>query len=356
MATTNCSIQATFAPIAYTVSATASPGGSIVAPATVSLPHGALVTFTALPDEHFVFGQWLLPETSDCRPLADATHPEVTFTVGGNCQLEAQFMKAPRTITTSADEDATITPSLTVDHGQEVTIRVTLEAGTQLRQWSGDCGAFAAADTELRWSATKDCTLHAVVEKTRHTLVAAATEGGSIREPSPRVVTYGQMISWTAVADATYGLVTWQTDGSSDCPEIDTPTQSTITFLVQGDCVLQAVFEQTQFTITTQVRGSGGTITPSLTATKGATVSIEVMLEETHELQQWQGDCGTFEATASRIEWVVVQDCTVEAILGRASPLYWDANGLTIRSHPWGEQFIGQRVPPRMEGASPSRC
>ena len=41
------------------------------------------------------------------------------------------------------------------------------------------------------------------------------------------------------------------------------------------------------------------------------------------------------------------QDCTITALVGMASPLYLDANGITIRCHPWGKALIGQRMPLR---------
>ncbi|MCY4267980.1 MAG: hypothetical protein OXC67_08875 [Flavobacteriaceae bacterium] len=104
------------------------------------------------------------------------------------------------------------------------------------------------------------------------------------------------------------------------------------------------------FSVTTEPTPTAPLIT--ITATQGKIVSIEVILEKRFELQQWQSDCGTWDASEKWIDVVVTQDCSISTLVGMASPLYLDANGISIRNHPWGKALIGQRMPLRRDDGS----
>ncbi len=69
---------------------------------------------------------------------------------------------------------------------------------------------------------------------------------------------------------------------------------------------------------------------------------MTLTLQPHYQLQQWQSDCGSFDPQQNTLELLVQKDCTITARLTLDTPLYLDTNGLTIRSRPQGERFIGQ--------------
>ncbi len=166
-ATEDCQLQAILEKKQYLVQATATLGGSVNNPNRIEAIHGQQVEFTAQADENHVFAGWKTQETSECPTLENPKAPRLSFTVKGSCQVQALFMKAPRTITTSVSQEdgGRITPTTTVDHGQEVQITLTLEEGYTLNQWTGNCGTFSPQETTIKVSATKDCQVTAVLQE-----------------------------------------------------------------------------------------------------------------------------------------------------------------------------------------------
>ncbi len=88
------SVTAAFAPITYTVTATAGPNGGI-SPASQSVAHGATTTFTVTPDPSYTASA-----TGCGGSLANGTY--TTGVIAGDCTVSASFSPIP------AEEDLTL--------------------------------------------------------------------------------------------------------------------------------------------------------------------------------------------------------------------------------------------------------
>ena len=130
---------------------------------------------------------------------------KVTFSVAGNCSLEAVFIKSPRTITTSAGEGGKITETLIVEHGDEVEITATPNEHYQLTKWTGTCGTFSKDNTEITITITKSCQIGAEFEKIQYTITATSSVGGSVNE-GELLREHGQIASFTADPEEGYQL------------------------------------------------------------------------------------------------------------------------------------------------------
>ena len=243
-ASKNCQVSAVFEKIPYTITATSTSGGSIGEQTELNKVQGDTVTFTAIPEENFQFSLWKTNEDSDCPTLSEPTNPEVEFTVQGDCQLEAVFMKQPRTITTSSEEGGSITPTTVVEHGDEVVITATANEHYAFKGWSGSCGEFGADELTITITVEADCTIDAVFEKVSYTITATSSQGGSVFRDEQQVdeelsITYGQTAALTAIPDKGYQFSRWTTE---NCPTLEDATDVEAQFMVEGNCSLEAVF------------------------------------------------------------------------------------------------------------------
>ena len=313
--TSHCLLIAEFEKISYRIEATATPGGSLTGLSGDAYAQGRAIILTAVPEANYEFIRWMLTssDADGCPDSESLTSPTLRWVVQGPCQLEALFGAMSRTITTWIGEGGTITETQMVAHGQEVTIAITLDEGYELHQWTGDCGDFSKEDTSLRFEATQDCQLKAVLQKKPYTITAEASAGGTIHGLPTRPPTHGQTMILTAEAAANHVFSRWTTEGVA-CPELVDATDSKLSFTVEGPCALEAVFRKADRTITTSV-STGGSITPTQSIPNGQMVSIAVTLEEGYTLERWTGNCGNFSHEQTTITFRATQDCQVHAVL-----------------------------------------
>ncbi|MCY4562221.1 MAG: hypothetical protein OXC03_08000, partial [Flavobacteriaceae bacterium] len=161
-ASKNCQIGAEFEKIKYSITAGSTDGGS-VGEGELSREFGQVASFTAEPEEGYQLSGWTPSEGSECSDLI-AVNNKVTFTVTGNCSLEAVFTKAPRTITIEENENGEIgiTPSATVDHGDEVVVTANANKHYAFKGWSGSCGELNNDESSIVIPLVSDCSLGAV--------------------------------------------------------------------------------------------------------------------------------------------------------------------------------------------------
>ncbi len=312
--TTHCFIIAVFEKINYPITATATEGGAVTGLPSEATSQGRSITLRAIPEESHVFVGWITDRAAGCPTPEDPTQLELSFFIQGPCGLQAIFRKAPRTIITSVNTGGTISPTQTVEHGQTVTIRLTLDDDYTLNQWTSTCGTFSSQDTTIAFTATKDCELQAILEKKLYLIQATAMEGGSINGPSKINASKGETIRFTAVANENHVFAQWQTNATSECPTIESPKDSTLSFTVTSSCTLQAIFTKVQRTITTSVH-EGGNITETQTVPHGQTVHITVDVLEDYILKEWDSDCGSFSPKETTIRFSATKDCQLTAVL-----------------------------------------
>ncbi len=373
-ATQHCSITAVFEKMSYAITTTATPGGAVRGLSSQGpLPQGQAVVLQAVAKENHVFSQWQITPTTNhkCPSIPNPKIPVLRFVVQGPCAFQAVFQKASRTITTSVNTGGTITPTTTVDHGQEVQITLTLEEGYTLNQWTDNCGTFSPQDLTITFPATEDCQLQAILEKKQYLVQATATLGGSVNNPNRIEATHGQQVEFTAQADENHVFAGWKTQETSECPTLENPKAPRLSFTVKGSCQVQALFMKAPRTITTSVsqedggritittsvsQEDGGRITPTTTVEHGQEVQITLTLEEGYTLNAWTGTCGTFSSQETTIKVSATKDCQVTAVLQEVeeepTPQTQDCNGQQIpinedcpAPQPQTQDCNGQQIP-----------
>ncbi len=308
----NCQIGAEFEKINYIITASSTDGGS-VDEGELSREHGQMATFTAEPDQGYQLSGWTPSEDSACPELLIVNN-KVTFTVAGKCSLEAVFSKTPRTITIEENENGeiSITPSLKVDHGDQVEVTATAHEHYAFKGWSGDCGEFGADESIITITLDSDCTISAIFEKVRYTITATASDGGSVEGPEEQSKVFGDVVTYRANSIEGHDFSGWKLTGSG-CPSLTNPDNATASFAVGGACHLEAVFMKLPRTITTS-SSQGGQITETQNVEHGDKISITAIADEFYQLDQWTSDCGTFSKEDLTISITVTKNCQVEAV------------------------------------------
>ena len=266
---------------------------------------------------------------------------KVTFTVEGNCSLEAVFTKAPRTITIEEHQNGeiSITPSETVDHGEDVEVTATANQHYEFKGWTGTCGDLNNDESTISITLVSDCTLQAIFEEVSYTITSTSSDGGQVHHLGSVIdeelsVKYGETVTLTATPQEGYQFSKWTTIRDADCPtfrddDTSKPMMGTDTewtqsprleFVVEGNCSLEAVFNKAPRMISIAENENGEiNITSSETVEHGDEVEINAKANQHYEFKGWDGTCGDLNNDESSIVIIAVKDCTIEAIFEKVS-------------------------------------
>jgi len=91
-----------------------------------------------------------------------------------------------------------------------------------------------------------------------------------------------------------------------------------VTFTVDGDCSLAAVFSKASRTITTS-SGIGGMISPVERVEDGSTLTITATPDTGYQIQSWGGTCGTFAKSTNPASFTVTEDCSISVAFEKVS-------------------------------------
>ena len=311
-ASKNCQIRAEFEKIIYTIRANSKGGGSI-SESELLREQGQIASFTAEPDEGYQLSEWTLAEGSECPDLIFVKN-KVSFTVEGNCSLEAVFTKAPRTITIEEHQNGeiSINPSETVEHGDEVKITAIADEHYAFKGWSGSCGEYGTDESTITIILVVDCTISAVFEKISYTITATSSDGGSVSDEELSIV-YGEAAALTAIPEEGYQFSRWM---SEDCPTLAGSLDVEAEFSVEGNCSLVAVFTKALMTITIEENENGQIIItpPSPTVEHGEKVQISATANDHFVFKSWEGTCGEFNSRSRTISFDVTKNCEIKAV------------------------------------------
>ncbi|MCY4561593.1 MAG: InlB B-repeat-containing protein [Flavobacteriaceae bacterium] len=315
-ASKNCEVRGEFKKISYTITATSTAGGS-VDEAELSREQGQTATFTAVPDEGYEFSGWQAAEDTDCPTFVNPSNTKVSFTVAGDCSLEALFVQAPRTISTSVGEGGEITETQTVNDGEEVVISATPEDHYLLKSWEGSCGEFNSEEATISFIASKNCEIKAVFEKVEYSITIISSKGGSVSE-SELIKEHDQTVTLTVTPEEGYVFDMWETAEDTDCPKITDASDPKLEFTVVGDCQLRAIFTESIRIISTSA-DEGGEITPTQEVNDGEEVVITATAQEHYQLGVWEGNCGEFNSEETTISFIASKDCEIKAAFTKVS-------------------------------------
>jgi len=298
----------------YTIQATASSGGQIQYPQTLSKKKGQAAEFVAISDNGYRFTSWDLtgcPELSSINDSPfDSTYSIANFKVVRDCSLHANFQLLTYTITTESNDGGQVTTfSEKVPHGQEVEITATPDTYYKIKRWGGTCGEFSPNEQTISFRATKDCTLNVHFETPQYTIKISSTDGGSTTPSGTISKTSGEEIRLTTKANDGYSFGNWKRL-SSGCAPLSDFSYPQITIPVIGDCHIQASFLKVPRTITTSA-GNGGTITESQKVEHGESVSITATADVGYKIASWSGSCGVFNKSTNPIIFQAIKDCSI---------------------------------------------
>ncbi|MCJ8164146.1 InlB B-repeat-containing protein [Pontibacter sp. E15-1] len=229
--TSNMSLSAGFTAGQYTVTATATTGGSVsLVPEKTSYTFGDTITLTATPEQGYTFGGWSGDTVSTENPL--------TLYVSGDVNLSAGFeATAPAnvalTLTTSGNGSVARSPELSsYPAGSQVTLTATPAQGYAFSGWSGDTTATA---NPLTLTMDADKALTATFTPAQYTVSATAGIGGAVSlVPEKTGYAEGDTITLTAIPEQGYSFNGWTGDTAT--------TLNPLTLIVSGNLALTAGF------------------------------------------------------------------------------------------------------------------
>lgn len=144
----NAQVNADFVLKTYQITVTASPGGSITAPASLptTVQHGVPITLTATPGQGLVFAGWtVLSGTASFADQSQAT-TAATFT-DGNATIVAGFTRVSYGLSTVVNGSGAVTPSgpQAIRIGDSLLLIATPGQGGRFSGWSLASGNAAIA-------------------------------------------------------------------------------------------------------------------------------------------------------------------------------------------------------------------
>ena len=177
----------------YTITPKAGTGGTIDPAAARSVAEGGSLTVTIKPDEGYAIADVLVDGTSVKAALKDNTY---TFTgVTASHTIEATFEKAKFTITATAGDGGTISPSgaVAVEKGASQSFTITPAAGYRLEDVAVDGSSIGVPASYTFEAVAADHTIAATFAKTAAPSLQYLIHGQN----------YGWSQGWKSVTDAT---------------------------------------------------------------------------------------------------------------------------------------------------------
>jgi len=211
--TLDCSVNASFIINSYTVTATAASGGSI-SPASVTVNHGDVTTFTVLPDANFSID--VVSGCGGSLTPATLTTPAIytTAPVTGACAVAASFVALTQTLFTlnaAVDVSAggTVTPA-TIDVVLDASASFVLQPDANYRVATvAGCKGNLSNNTYTSGPVSANCNVLASfvtpASGVLHTVNTAPSDGGDVAPNAVRLIE-GTRVTFTVTPDPGYQL------------------------------------------------------------------------------------------------------------------------------------------------------
>lgn len=305
--TEDCSIDARFTRLSYTIATDISAGGSI-RPTSRQVEHGAAATFTLEPAAGYV-----VEAVDGCGGGLDG-NTYTTDTVTAACTITASFSRQQFTVSASAGSGGTVSPTTQrVPHGTSAQLTLATEAGYAITGITG-CGGSLSGTRYTTGQVTADCHVNAAFSLLSYPIGASANEGGRIN-PENASVSYGNSAVFTLLPDAGYEI-----DAVTGCNGMLSGSTYT-TGLITGACAVNATFRIKSYDVSASA-SEGGSITPSTrTVAHGQTTTFTINAQSGYELDAISG-CGGSLSGDTYTTAAITSACAVTAsfILNLATP------------------------------------
>jgi hypothetical protein len=234
------SIAAYFSINAYTISASASAGGSISPSGSVSVNHGASQSFSVTPNGGYHIDSVVV---DGANLGAVASHDFTNVTAGHT--IAAYFSVDAFTITASASAGGSISPSgaVGVGSGANQSFTISPDAGYHVDSVVVDGANLGAVASHSFNNVSANHAIHAWFSINMHAIEATASAGGSITPAGTVMVANGGSQAFTMTPDSGYAIDSVLVDGAF------AGNVSPYTFTaVTGPHAIHAVFVQSTYT------------------------------------------------------------------------------------------------------------
>lgn len=219
---------------------TSSDGGSISPATPQTVNHNETTSFTATANT----GYHVKSVTGCGGTLSDSTY--TTGPVTGDCSVKASFEIDTYTITASAGDNGTISPSgaVAVKYGESRTFEITADAGYHILTVTG-CGGTLTGNTYATGPIAGDCAVNASFAADAYTVsvsiegsgtgrVTSSPNGISCAADCSEVYNYGTPVTLTATPGPDSVFTGWNGNGCSGT--------GSCTIIVSADAAATAAF------------------------------------------------------------------------------------------------------------------
>ena len=257
----NYTYVAYVAPNIYTITATADANGTVDPYGMQSYAYGSTPVYTIIPNSGYA--------VSDVTVDGVSVGAVTTYTFAaltGNHTINATFTAVNYTITASAGNGGTITPTgaTTVQAGNTVTFTVTPNTGYSIADVTVDGVSVGALSSYTFEAVNANHTINATFDPITLTINAIAGVNGTINPSGVQTVAYGSTPTFTVAANNGYVIDYVNVDGQPV-----TLTNNAYTFAaVTENHEIFAAFKPATYTITV-TDPLNGTITPNGVVTVG---------------------------------------------------------------------------------------
>ncbi len=286
--TANHTINATFAINTYVITATAGENGTITPNDEVVVNYGATQTFSISANDGFRTLSVLVDGAEAIEQLVDGVY---TFeNVTADHTIAATFVSVDATtytITATAGENGTITPSGAIEVVEGENKAFTIEAATGYHIASVMVDDVEAIEELVDGvytftNVTENHTIAATFAINTYTITATAGDNGTIN-PAEATVNYGASQEFTITPDEGYRIASVMVDETENVTEL--LVDGVYTFAnVTANHTITATFEAipvpVSYTITATA-GEGGSINPAeVTVVEGGNASFTITANE----------------------------------------------------------------------------
>jgi hypothetical protein len=247
-------ISVTFAPITYTITASAGSNGTISPSGAVTVNYGASQAFSFTPATGYQVSSILVDGA------AVTTASSYSFSnVIANHTISVSFAPITYTITASTGSNGTISPSgaVTVNYGASQAFSFTPATGYQVLSVLVDGAAVTAASSYTFSNVTGGHTISVTFAPITYTLTPSAGANGTISPSSAVTVNSGGSQAFSFTPATGYQVSSILVDGAA------VTTASSYSFSnVTANHTISVTFAPITYAITASA-GSNGTISPS---------------------------------------------------------------------------------------------
>jgi outer membrane protein assembly factor BamB len=252
----NHTVSVKFNILVYTLTPSAGPNGAITPDTPKNITYGSAFAFTATPNTGYAVAWWLV----DGRTVQNGGKTFKLSNVTANHTVSVVFDIQIFTLTPSAGPNGTMSldPPKNVIYGSAIAFTATPNTGYGVAWWLVDGKTVQNGGRTFRLSnVTANHAVSVTFDMLIYTLTPSAGPNGAISPDTPKSVTYGSAVLFTATPITGYAPAWWLVDGRTVQNGGTTYKLSNVT----ASHTVSVVFDILTYTLTPSA-GPNGAISP----------------------------------------------------------------------------------------------